>query len=172
MKCLPICLLVGALYLTAQCEKALEAVTEDDSNVNIEYADPSLLLNNIQLSSKSTFAKASAFGGELTRMYPMYGSIYRNAFSATNFDGLYSDIYTDIFIDTQSLSSLTETKNFHNHFGVAKILKAYTMILMVDLFGDIPYSESLDGTELNPPLQDDAFIYEEALKLLDEAIID
>ena len=46
------------------------------------------------------------------------------------------------------------------------------MILMVDLFGDIPYSESLDGTELNPPLQDDAFIYEEALKLLDEAIID
>ena len=46
------------------------------------------------------------------------------------------------------------------------------MILMVDLFGDIPYSKSLDGTELNPPLQDDAFIYEEALKLLDEAIID
>ena len=57
MKCLPICLLVGALYLTAHCDSALEAVTEDDSNVNIEYADPSLLLNNIQLSSKSTFAK-------------------------------------------------------------------------------------------------------------------
>lgn len=115
MKFTPTCLLVGALYFIVHCDSALEA--EDDSNVDIEYTDPSLLLNNIQLSSKSTFARASAFGGELTRMYPMYGSIYRNAFSVTNFDGLYSDIYTDVFIDTQSLSSLTATKNFITTMG-------------------------------------------------------
>ncbi len=172
MKCLPICLLVGALYLTAHCDSALEAVTEDDSNVNIEYADPSLLLNNIQLSSKSTFARASAYGGELTRMHFMYGSTYQNAFNGSSFDNIHSNAYTKVFIDTQTLLSNTSSDAFYNHFGVAKILKAYTMILMVDLFGDIPYSKSLDGTELNPPLQDDAFIYEEALKLLDEAIID
>jgi hypothetical protein len=58
--------------------------------------------------------------------------------------------------------------------GIAKVLKAYYFSLMVDLWGDVPYSAAFNGDagspDLAPAFDDDAAIYANLIVLLDEAI--
>lgn len=55
--------------------------------------------------------------------------------------------------------------------GIAQILRAYTFSIMVDVWGDIPYSEASKGTEfIFPKFDDDEQIYESLLDLIDEGV--
>jgi hypothetical protein len=55
--------------------------------------------------------------------------------------------------------------------GPSKIMKAYLIHQLVDLYGDVPYSEALKGVEnLAPKLDNQKTVYESLITLLDEAI--
>ena len=58
--------------------------------------------------------------------------------------------------------------------GIAKILKAYTYSVAVDVFGDVPYSEAnkLKQGIVHPKFDDDASIYESLFALINEGIAD
>ena len=57
--------------------------------------------------------------------------------------------------------------------GIAKTLKAYTFSMMADLWGDIPFTEYNHGIEIRYPKADkSAFIYNEAIALLENALTD
>lgn len=68
---------------------------------------------------------------------------------------------------------VTGTKNESWHYvGIAKLMKAYTFSIMVDLWNDIPYDDAF-----NPDLdvlnyESGANIYSKLLALIDEAILD
>jgi hypothetical protein len=53
---------------------------------------------------------------------------------------------------------------------MGQVMEAYTIVTLVDMFGDIPYSEALDPTNLNPKLDAGADVYAKAIELLDKAI--
>ncbi len=153
------------------CDSFLKGEVEDDS-VSTEYADPSLVLNNLQLETRSIFSAASSIGGELTRMEYMFGTTYQDAFSPSSFNSIYGNAYNDLFTDANTLIKIAEDRNLYVHSGIAKILKANTMITLVDHFGDMPNSDDLDGEELQPTLTDDEVIYSKALDLLNGALSD
>jgi hypothetical protein len=54
---------------------------------------------------------------------------------------------------------------------MGQVMEAYTIVTLVDMFGDIPYSEALDPTNLNPKLDAGADVYAKAIELLDKAIV-
>ncbi len=58
--------------------------------------------------------------------------------------------------------------------GIAKILKAYSYSVLVDVFGDVPFSEANKLKEgiLYPKFDDDAAIYTALFTLIDEGIAD
>jgi hypothetical protein len=58
--------------------------------------------------------------------------------------------------------------------GIAKVLKAYTFSVLVDVFGDVPFSEANKLKEgiIYPKFDDDATIYPALFTLLDEGIAD
>jgi hypothetical protein len=58
--------------------------------------------------------------------------------------------------------------------GIAKILKAYTFSVLVDVFGDIPFSEAnkLKENIFYPKFDDDASIYPALFTLIDNGIAD
>jgi hypothetical protein len=58
--------------------------------------------------------------------------------------------------------------------GIAKILKAYTYSQLVDVFGDVPFSEAVKSSEgiIYPKFDDDAAIYPQLFTMLDEGIAD
>jgi hypothetical protein len=60
------------------------------------------------------------------------------------------------------------------YVGIAKILKAYTYSQLVDVFGDVPYSEANKLKEgiVYPKFDDDAAIYDSVFALINSGIAD
>ena len=57
--------------------------------------------------------------------------------------------------------------------GPAKIMKTMLYQQLVDMYGNVPYTDALKGTEvLAPKFDDQKAIYESLIKTLDEAIVD
>jgi hypothetical protein len=55
--------------------------------------------------------------------------------------------------------------------GPAKVMKAYLFQKLVDMYGDVPFSEALQGVKnLAPKFDDQKAIYEALIPMLDEAI--
>ena len=95
-----------------------------------------------------------------------------------NITGVYvnntwNGMYSNALNNLQIIIDKAETGNHPRYAGVAKILKAYSFSMMVDLFGDLPFSEALKGSGNEAPnFDDDAAIYDAVIAMLDEAKAD
>lgn len=158
--------------LTVQCDVIDSDLLNDPNNPSPENVDPDFLLSNIQLEARAIYAGASSTGAEMSRMRYMFGDTYSNAYSSQSFNGVYQNAYADLFIDVENLLPITDERNLYFHAGIAKTLKAYAMLTLVDVFGDVPFSEALDPSNFNPALDSGSDVYANALSLLDEAIAD
>jgi len=54
--------------------------------------------------------------------------------------------------------------------GIGRVLRAYTYLYMVDLWGDVPYSEANKAEFETPKCDDSAAIYNDLLKSLNDAV--
>lgn len=164
--------LVGLMLFTAQCEFIDEDLLTSPNSVSPDQVDPDFLLNEIQMDTRSVFATASGIGANLSRMRYLFGTTYGNAYTANNFNGVYTTGYSGVLIDVKNLLEIGEARGLEKHMGVAKILQAYVMLMVVDMYGNAPYEEALQGGEnFNPALEDGSSIYSKAITLLDEAIV-
>jgi hypothetical protein len=100
------------------------------------------------------------------------GDIERYVATGSDFNNVWARAYSNALTDLKYVASSSKKA----HAGAAKVLQAYIYQGLVDHFGDIPFSESLkgevvDGSNFKPKFDDDAFIYPELLKILDEGIV-
>jgi hypothetical protein len=166
---------VASLMLfTIQCTVIDDSHLESPNALVPSDVDPDYLLNNIQLEARSIFRDAASIGAEMTRMTYMFGSTYENAFSPDELSTtrMYQNAYADLFADVQNLMPIVNEKGFLYHKAIANTLKANALLTLVDVFGDMPYSEANDATNFNPKLDGGANIYDSAIVLLDAAIAD
>ncbi|MEO7983181.1 MAG: SusD/RagB family nutrient-binding outer membrane lipoprotein [Bacteroidota bacterium] len=100
--------------------------------------------------------------------YIISSTLFAYQFNNTNFN--YYDGMYDILEDLQySISGATGTGAYFG--GAARVLKAYVFQELVDLYGNVPYTDALKGTaSLAPKFDDQKFIYEDLIKVLDTAI--
>ena len=93
----------------------------------------------------------------------------------TSYNLDWQQLYTGPLKDVEAIINIAEAQGNNPYYlGVGQALKAYYFALMVELWGDIPFSEALrgDAEELikYPSYDDDATIYQNLITLLDEAI--
>lgn len=170
MKILKRATLSLAIILATSCSLELQ---EDPNAVQVEQALPSLLINTIQRQLPVLFNTANGFGAQMTRQINGGGPIYSNANTPENFNGLWQTAYADVLMDINSLLKIADEKGYARHAGMARVIQAYTLILLVDYFGDVPFSESFGGaTNFNPRPDAGNDIYNKALEILDKAKID
>ena len=111
------------------------------------------------------------------RMIHHFGS-YTGGFSdmtSTSLNGLWEWANMGVLANADLVIKMDDDAAgaFNYHAGMAKVLKAYAMVTLVDFFGEVPYEEAFQGAgNLNPGPTDDEAIYASALSLLDEAIVD
>ena len=100
--------------------------------------------------------------------YILSPTIFKYEFTNTNFD--YWSGYYDILEDLDyAAKGATGTLTYFG--GTARVLKAYVYQIMVDLYGNIPYTDALKGGgSLAPKFDDQKAIYEDLIKVLDTAI--
>ena len=149
-------------------------LTKDLQNPNApapEQASLNDLYNSIQLGFRNVFISAEGNPGAMARMYTSVNFTYRAGTTPNTFNGLWGNAYNGLFQDVDALITNSEGSGFDIHVGTAMIMKAYTMMVLVDLFGDVPYSEAGAGIDIiSPKLDDGSAVYAAALTMLDEAI--
>jgi hypothetical protein len=73
--------------------------------------------------------------------------------------------------DTKVLIDVAERNNLRFFRSIGQILQVYTIGILTDVYGDVPYSEALQGNNVRAPKFDtQESIYNEMFKLLDTAI--
>jgi len=159
------------LGLSSSCENLDLDLQESPNSLAPENASLNDLYNNIQLTFRGVYLNAEGTPGAAARMYHAGGGTYEDFATAETFDGLWSSTYSTLFPDVDALVDLSDAGGFDIHAGSAKIMKAYSLLALVDILGDVPNSESLQGTDVISPASDtDSDVYASALSLLDEAI--
>ena len=91
----------------------------------------------------------------------------------TNGDFNYWDGFYDNLYDYQYVIDNADAAGQSYMKGPAKVMKAYVYQNLVDLYGNIPFSDALKGVgSLAPKFDDAKTIYEGLITLLDQAIAD
>lgn len=158
------------VLFTTACD--LDKDLKNPNEISVEGADVNLLLNAVQLDFADFFHSAQNSVSALVRHNAMTsGFRYQTAFLPQNQDGMWYLAYQSVLINAETLIPLAKAKNLTTHVAVARLLQAYTFITLVDLFGDVPASAALKGSEgeFNPPADPGAEVYNLALRYIAEA---
>lgn len=161
----------------SSCEMTELDLQQDPNRVSPDQASVNDLYNNIQLQFRDVYGSAQGLPGSLSRMYQLGGNFnYQGTIAPNNLNGLWFNAYSDLFPDIDALLDIAEPEGqstgvFDIHAGSSKIMKAYTLMTLVDLIGDVPLSQAGQGTDVISPAADTGEdVYNAAIALLDEAI--
>ncbi len=132
-----------------------------------------LLLTSAQANIGGEFTTGLGFGGAVyaRQYYGLGASTY--AITGATYQGDWNSLYTGSLKDLREIVLTGEATDNFAYQGISKVLTAYVYHQLVDYFGDIPYSEALQGeTIISPVFDTDASIYTALLASLDDAISD
>jgi len=176
---LSLAIIFSAGIFFAGCDLT-ELDTLDNPNfLTTDAADADLFLNSIQIDvaaffmsdNTDNFDGASELAAEPVRMLHMFGPTYTNAYEPNDYNEVWEDAYSDVLIDIRSMNLLAVPDSLYTHVAMGQIIEAYVLMTLVDLFGDVPYTEAFQGAaNLNPVADPGADVYATADDLLVEAI--
>lgn len=162
--------LVVGVVLASSCTLDLR---QDPNAVQLDQALPNLLLNSIQRQVAPLFNGANTQTAQMTRLLNGAGQIYLNSSTPETFNGVWSTAYAGVLSDADALIETADANGFARHAGMARVMQAYTLVMLVDLFGDVPFSEAFQGAaNFNPKADTGSEIYDLALTILDKAKLD
>jgi len=119
----------------------------------------------------TTREEADKYG--MTGADPVIATPWAKLYSTTANPGTAFPLY-GILQNLEDIIKNGELDGNMRYAGIAKILKAYSYSVLVDVFGDVPFSEAnkLKENILYPKFDDDAEIYNALFPLIDEGIAD
>lgn len=159
-------LIAFSLVAVSSCELDLQ---DDPNAVTASTASLNLVLNRIQLDFVGFFNETGDSGMRLTRMINQGSNLYDQAYLPVGFNGIWTTGYANILNDIKFLEPLAEQQNFRRHLGIARVIKAYVLMTLVDKFDAVPYTEALDASNFNPTNDSGADIYAAVLAELNKA---
>lgn len=167
---LKITFVAAMLGLFTGCETTELDLLDNPNAISADVADPNFVLNSIQLSFNGFMSSALATTG-ITRMTAQFGQ-YNGTVTVNSLNGVWSSAYnTFANVDLiQEIDALSEV-GVPYHVAVAQILEAYLYINLVDLVGDVPYSQANQFGEFpTPELDPGEDVYAAQIATLDSAI--
>ncbi|MCH2194136.1 SusD/RagB family nutrient-binding outer membrane lipoprotein [Kordia sp.] len=163
------------LILVFSCETTELDLLVDPNVPSPDALDPDTNLNYIQFQLAEFFEDATESGAEAVRLEYMFDE-YDVNFNNTNASnsGMWTTAYANILNEVEALIPIATASSRFRHIGVARIIRAYTMMTMVDYFGDVPYTEALQGNSgiVFPAPDAGSDVYDAALAEIDQALID
>lgn len=168
---------VALVLSTVSCSKQLDINIDPNNPTSLSS---SVLLPQIEKSVGSALSMGTGFGNNLsayTHQMVHYGDADQYGAGGNDYywENGWSYSYGDVITNANIIiKQETEADNMQ-YVGIAKILKAYMFSVLVDLFGDVPFTEAnqLVESDVKYPVYDKGEdIYPALLSMLDEAIGD
>jgi hypothetical protein len=166
-------IILALLVVFSSCDKNFEEINTNP--IAATSLDPAYLFANAQRNSAvSTYH----YQGEIVQqIVTPYGGVLEGGNRNTVNDGNSASIYNTMFTDVNQLlvdvtEKLKDNPDKSNLYNMARIWKAYCFQVLVDTYGDVPYTEAGKGY-LNslylPKYDDQETIYADILKEYEEA---
>jgi hypothetical protein len=154
-------ILFASILFIGACNNFDEEINKNP-NAPTEASGPQLLASAmLSLPDLSSSPQAQFMAQYLAETQYVTASLYPQ--SSTSFYDLYQDPLTDI-------QTVLNTSKEENELVVAKILKAYYFWHITDRWGDVPYTDALNGRgDLTPAYETQENIYNKLFELLAEA---
>lgn len=163
-------IILAVVLLAGACN--LDGDLNNPNQVSVAGADVNLIMNAIQLDFGDWYFTASTSVDPLMRMNAMTGGYrYQTANQPQSLDGLWFSSYQTVLVNAETLIPLAKAKGLSRHVAVAELLEAYVWVTLVDIFGDVPGAEALQGAtgKFNPVADGGAAVYQHALDLINDA---
>ena len=163
-------LATGAVFHS--CETTELDLTSNPNALDTTQTDVDFFNNAIQLRYGTLMDSLGSDNAQLVRIEYLGNRNYLNAFAPTAFDYVWDDAYRQILADVKAMKPLAMANEQYKHLAIAQVLSADVLVTLVDNFGDVPYSEALQGADdlLNPNVDSGAAVYAAAEGMLNEAI--
>ncbi|MEL6355673.1 MAG: SusD/RagB family nutrient-binding outer membrane lipoprotein [Bacteroidota bacterium] len=165
-------LLVVLFSLSACNLFELDEFLVDPTAVAPENAEVSLIMNAAQWELARLVDEANDETSPYVRLQAMQGDVfYQGQDQPATFDFFWTTAYADLLPDLDAIITQSDEGGFTFVAGAARVMEAYVLYTLVDMFGDVPFSEARAGIETpSPRADDDAAVYEAATAILDVAI--
>ena len=171
--------LLLVILLLASCEDYLDVNTDPNNPTEVS---PDLVLpvaqkftgEVMQCSDEgarrvNSLANMMMYNWSQADGYNWYPDEFKYLVTADFYDRIFEQTYYDALKQYQILEGLSPEYDYYK--AIAKIMKSFHFQVLVDLYGDIPYSEALQRGEDATPVYDDALtIYEDLIVELTAAI--
>lgn len=168
--------LVALLF--ASCDNYLD-INDNPNSVPGESIEPRHILPGAQLNAfriqtGSMNQLGNVFMNSWSGNVNSFTGGFSREFQLTLDNAFYNGIWDGLFLACKNFEDLSKYPNpngKHDYYVAAgKIMKAYYMQYLVDLYGDIPYDEAFKG-QLNgtPKYNDDQYVYRQLIKELEDA---
>lgn len=161
------CMMIGASLSLQSCEDYFDLhenpnlVSNPPLNAMLSTTTHKTGLNSQRIAATTSFYVqyvASPVTGNATDTYQV-----------VDLTGTWDAIYLAM-ADIYDMKQKGMDEGATDHVGVANILMAYHLNLIIDHWGDAPYSGAFDNSTLTPGFDSGQNLYAEALRLLDEGI--
>lgn len=176
-----ITIVAAALSLSAtSCSNDYLDVNDNPNAIQAEQITPELMLAGAVSQAYRTQAGTMMQFGNLMmnswagNSYTIAGPFSREFSLASVDNTFYRGIWENLYPRIANFDQMEKfTNNNHEqdyYIAIAKIMKAYYMQYIVDLYGDAPYSEAFMGQQNTTPKYDnDTDIYKSLISKLEEA---
>ncbi len=166
------------ITLLVSCEDYID-VNKDPNNPEVSVLTPDNILPGAQTTTATTFGtQMNRLGNIMSVSWSAnatdFSSPFDDEFRFNLSTSFYDEIWDNLYQRTSNFSHIEnyeDGKNWDNHKAISKILKSFYFQYLVDLYGDLPYSEIHRRTDiLFPKYDDDKETYRVLLSEIDEAI--
>ncbi len=177
-------LLVFAITFNA-CESTLD-INESQVDATEGLVTPDLLLAGAILAPRPimdvTLSELGSifmnqWGGDINNVTGGFQDEFRLNLTQNFYPTVWRDLFTGTTTNQRGIATYQTIINFEgegydNHKAIARILKSYYYQYLVDLYGDVPYSEALQfGLNYTPAYDDDMSIYRALIEDIDLALV-
>lgn len=159
------------------CDNYLD-VNDSPNNPSADQITPNLSLSGVQNNSYRVLVQrmnelGNVFMNNWGANVNSFTGGYAEEFGITMSNNFYEDIWNSLYRNTYEFSNIINhpSADYDNHKAIAKIMKSFYFQYLVDIYGDIPYSEAHQGVNnVTPAYDDDQAIYRDLIVQLDSAI--
>lgn len=170
-----ILVLLPVTLLHISCSK--EAFTKANINTNApQVVTPGNILPAVEN------AIAYTQGGDLSRFSTLFvqhsvgfsrqaAAYYKYVLTSTDFDTPWGNMYTSVLGNDRDLMQKADAGQYNAYSGISRIIMAYSLQLLVDEWGKVPYSQALlAAANTHPVYDDDKALYDTIANLINVGI--
>ena len=160
----------------AGCKDYMD-INYDPNSPSQENLTSDIMLPAVEMNIAATYSYNLHILGAYNVQYyaqqfgtPNYVEYSKFNVSATNGSGIYTQLYQRALGNLQEVLSMAADNKEPGVILQATVLRAYAYQLLVDAFGEVPYTEAFDVNNLAPKYDEGQAIYEGLIAELDKAL--